>query len=106
MEIAVGADHYGLPLKQALPDYQRGLHHDVVDFGCHSADPLDHPDVAIEVADPIQAVHFDLIGAFGRYRHARAVQIVCRATQVRTADRTCRTRSVSIVSAFGPVRNG
>lgn len=59
MEIAVGADHYGFPLKQALADYLRALHHDVVDFGCHSADPVDYPDVAVEVAEAVAAGRFD-----------------------------------------------
>lgn len=59
MEIAVGADHLGFPLKQALVDYLRGLHHDVVDFGCHSAEPVDYPDVAIEVAEAVAAGRFD-----------------------------------------------
>lgn len=59
MEIAVGADHYGFPLKEALADYLRGLHHDVVDFGCHSADPVDYPDVAVEVAEAVAAGRFD-----------------------------------------------
>jgi ribose 5-phosphate isomerase B len=59
MQIAVGADHLGYPLKEAVADYLRGLHHDVVDFGCHSADPVDYPDVAVEVADAVAAGRFD-----------------------------------------------
>ena len=59
MEIAVGADNLGFPLKQALADYLRGLHHEVVDFGCDSADPVDYPDVAIQVADAVAAGRFD-----------------------------------------------
>jgi len=59
MEIAVGADHLGFPLKEALADYLRGLKYDVVDFGCHSADPVDYPDVAIEVAEAVAAGRFD-----------------------------------------------
>ena len=59
MEIAVGADHLGYPLKQALADYLRGLHHDVVDFGCDSTDPVDYPDVAIKVAEAVAAGRFE-----------------------------------------------
>lgn len=59
MEIAVGADHLGFPLKQAVADYLRELHHDVVDFGCHSAEPVDYPDVAIEVAEAVAAGRFN-----------------------------------------------
>jgi ribose 5-phosphate isomerase B len=59
MEIAIGADHLGFPLKQILADHLRALHHEVVDFGCHSADPVDYPDVAIEVANAVAAGRFD-----------------------------------------------
>ena len=59
MEIAVGADHLGFPLKEAVADYLRGLQYDVVDFGCNSAEPVDYPDVAIEVAEAIAAGRFD-----------------------------------------------
>jgi ribose 5-phosphate isomerase B len=59
MEIAIGADHLGFPLKQILADYLRGLHHDVVDFGCNAPDPVDYPDVAIEVAEAVAAGRFD-----------------------------------------------
>lgn len=59
MEIAVGADHLGFPLKEALADYLRSRHHEVVDFGCHSTEPVDYPDVAIEVAEAVAAGRFD-----------------------------------------------
>ena len=59
MEIAVGADHYGFPLKEALTAYLRGLHHDVVDFGCDSEEPVDYPDVAVVVAQAVAAGRFD-----------------------------------------------
>jgi ribose 5-phosphate isomerase B len=59
MEIAVGADHYGFPLKQALVEYLRGLGHDVVDYGCTTTEPVDYPDVAVEVAEAVAVGRFD-----------------------------------------------
>lgn len=59
MEIAVGADHYGFALKEALADYLRGLDYEVADFGCGSAEPVDYPDVAVEVARAVAAGRFD-----------------------------------------------
>ena len=60
MEIAIGADDLGFPLKEALAAHLRDLGHEVVDFGCHSTDPVDYPDVAVEVARAVAA------GRFGR----------------------------------------
>src|SRR5262245_247219 len=59
MEIAVGSDHLGFPLKQVLADYLRELQYDVVDYGCHSQDAVDYPDVAIEVAEAVAARRFE-----------------------------------------------
>ena len=49
--VAVGSDEAGFRLKGILIDLLRaeeGL--EVVDYGCHSEDPVDYPDVAFEVA--------------------------------------------------------
>jgi ribose 5-phosphate isomerase B len=59
IEIAVGADHLGYPLKEALSDYLRELRYDVIDFGCYSQDEVDYPDVAIEVAEAVATRRFD-----------------------------------------------
>jgi ribose 5-phosphate isomerase B len=50
MRIAVGSDHAGYTLKQAVAEVLRGDGHDVTDFGAHSPDPVDYPDVAEAVA--------------------------------------------------------
>jgi ribose 5-phosphate isomerase B len=59
MKIAVGADHLGLPLKDALSRHLGELGHEVVDFGVRSADPVDYPDVAIEVAEAVADGRFE-----------------------------------------------
>ena len=49
--VALGSDEAGFRLKGILIDLleqEEGL--EVVDFGCHSEDPVDYPDVAFEVA--------------------------------------------------------
>ncbi len=53
--IVIGADHYGLDLKNALRDYLREKGLDVVDLGVETEDPVDYPDVAVELAKNIQA---------------------------------------------------
>lgn len=49
--VAIGSDEAGFRLKGILVDLleqEEGL--EVADFGCHSEDPVDYPDVAFEVA--------------------------------------------------------
>jgi len=59
MKIALGADHLGLPLKDALSRHLDELGYEVVDFGVRSADPVDYPDVAVEVAEAVADGRFE-----------------------------------------------
>ena len=52
--VAIGSDEAGFRLKAILVDLlqqEEGL--EVVDFGCHSEDPVDYPDVAFELANAV-----------------------------------------------------
>ena len=49
MKIAIGSDHAGFGLKQQVVPLVKSLGHEVVDFGTHSADPVDYPDFAEKV---------------------------------------------------------
>jgi ribose 5-phosphate isomerase B len=53
MRIAVGSDHGGFELKQILIDHLKSLHHESIDVGCYSKEPVDYPDLAAEVAHKI-----------------------------------------------------
>ena len=55
MRIAIGADHHGFELKELLKDHMTVRGHEVVDFGCHSADEVDYPDIAVRVAQDVAA---------------------------------------------------
>jgi ribose 5-phosphate isomerase B len=48
--IAVGADHGGFKMKEELKTFLKELGHQVHDFGTHSEDPVDYPDLAYAVA--------------------------------------------------------
>ncbi|MGQ9489790.1 MAG: ribose 5-phosphate isomerase B [Anaerolineae bacterium] len=48
--VAIGADHGGYALKEALKPHLQSLGYEVVDCGTHSTDPVDYPDVAYAVA--------------------------------------------------------
>jgi ribose 5-phosphate isomerase B len=48
--IAIGADHGGYSLKEALKPHLQTLGYEVVDCGAHNTDPVDYPDIAYAVA--------------------------------------------------------
>jgi ribose 5-phosphate isomerase B len=49
-KIALGADHGGFEMKEALKGFLDELHCDYQDFGTNSLDPVDYPDIAHAVA--------------------------------------------------------
>jgi ribose 5-phosphate isomerase B len=49
--LAIGADHGGYPLKEALKGYLRELGHEVVDCGTGGTEAVDYPDFALAVAE-------------------------------------------------------
>lgn len=54
MKIAIGADHNGYDLKEAVKTHIEALGHEVEDFGCHHCAETDYPDVAAKVGKSIQ----------------------------------------------------
>jgi len=59
VRIALGCDHRGLKLKQAIMSLLIELGHDYEDFGCYSGDPVDYPDIAKQVAEAVASGKFD-----------------------------------------------
>jgi ribose 5-phosphate isomerase B len=57
--IVVASDHFGLPLKNALRDYLRGLGYTVHDLGVDSGDPVDYPDVAETLSEAVRQGKYD-----------------------------------------------
>ncbi|OGL07143.1 MAG: ribose 5-phosphate isomerase B [Candidatus Rokubacteria bacterium RIFCSPLOWO2_02_FULL_68_19] len=51
--IALGADHAGWELKEALKAWLIENGHQILDFGTHSPDSVDYPDYALEVAESV-----------------------------------------------------
>ncbi|MDO7847914.1 ribose 5-phosphate isomerase B [Hymenobacter sp. M29] len=60
MKLALGSDHAGFAHKEMLRDWLRAQGHDVQDFGTHSADSMDYPDVAHPLSAAVEAGIFDL----------------------------------------------
>jgi ribose 5-phosphate isomerase B len=48
--LALGADHGGFALKEALKEFVSGLGYSIIDCGTHSTEPVDYPDFAYAVA--------------------------------------------------------
>ena len=54
LRLAIGSDHGGFQLKRSLTRTLTEMGHPVIDCGCHSTDPVDYPDLALEVARAIR----------------------------------------------------
>ncbi|NNN06081.1 MAG: ribose 5-phosphate isomerase B [Elusimicrobia bacterium] len=68
MKVVVGSDHGGFAAKAFIKKTIQALGHEVVDFGCHSTDAVDYPDIAQLVAEAVARGEFDkgvLIDGFG-----------------------------------------
>jgi ribose 5-phosphate isomerase B len=59
MKVALGADHLGYPLKESVKAHLLELGHEVVDYGVFDEQPVDYPDVAIQVARDVAGGTFD-----------------------------------------------
>jgi len=53
MRVVIGADHAGFELKGIIIDRLTQAGHEVLDVGTHSPEPVDYPDYARAVAEPI-----------------------------------------------------
>ena len=60
MKIAVGCDHGGFQVAEALRAYLKENQIDYVDFGTHSTDSVDYPLIALEVAKAVSGGEADL----------------------------------------------
>ena len=68
MRVVIGSDHGGFAAKAFIKKAVQALGHEVVDFGCHTTDAVDYPDVAQLVAEAVVSGAYDkgiLIDGFG-----------------------------------------
>lgn len=102
--IAVGADHGGVELKNAIVEALKGAGHEVVDHGTHGGESVDYSDYANEVARAVNEERVDrgiLVCTSGvgvcltsnRFRDVRAAN-------VRTVDEAKLTRSHNDVNVL------
>lgn len=50
MKVAVGCDHAGFPVKEAVEEQVKALGHEVLDMGTYNTQSVDYPDFAAKVA--------------------------------------------------------
>ena len=59
MRVAIGSDHAGYALKQLLIEELEALGDEVTDFGAHSEESVDYPDIAIPLSERVSEGGFD-----------------------------------------------
>ncbi len=59
MRIAIGSDHAGFAMKQAIAGLLSELGHSYEDFGCFNSNSVDYPDIARPVAEVVSQKKFD-----------------------------------------------
>lgn len=59
MKLAIGSDHGGFRLKEAIKTYLLAHDYEVTDFGTESEDSCDYPDFALPVAKAVAKGEYD-----------------------------------------------
>lgn len=59
LHIAIGCDHKGLGAKQFIAGLVGEKGHTYQDFGCHTSESVDYPDIAKEVAEAVAEGDFE-----------------------------------------------
>ncbi len=59
MKIAIGSDHGGINHKAYIKNYLTENGYEVSDFGTHTADSVDYPDIAKELSVAVRDEDFD-----------------------------------------------
>jgi len=59
MRVALGCDHRGFRIKQAIMEFLPKLNHSYHDFGCYSTDSVDYPDIAQQVGEAVASGGFE-----------------------------------------------
>lgn len=94
MRIAIGSDHAGFPLKEAVREELERLGHEVVDVGTTSAsESVDYPDFAIPVAERVasgEAERGVVVCATGIGASIAANKVAGVRASVVTSDETAR----------------
>jgi ribose 5-phosphate isomerase B len=108
MRIAIGNDHRGFALKQAISGLLKGLGHEIRDFGSYDSESVDYPDYALPVAEAVSSGKYDYgvlicstgIGmciAANKVKNIRAA--LCRSTKDAARSRQHNNANIVCLSA-------
>jgi ribose 5-phosphate isomerase B len=73
MRIALGTDHAGFHLKEAVKELLEQLGHEVLDFGCYSPENCDYPDYVMPAARAVSEETCDRAVVFGGSGNGEAI---------------------------------
>ena len=59
MKVAIGCDHGGFHLKETIKEVLKDMQIEFTDFGTHSTESVDYPDIAAPVAKAVAAGEYD-----------------------------------------------
>jgi ribose 5-phosphate isomerase B len=59
MKVAIGADHAGFQLKETVKKLLKRMNIETVDFGTHSTESVDYPDIGAKVAESVSQNNAD-----------------------------------------------
>jgi ribose 5-phosphate isomerase B len=59
VRIGIGSDHRGCEIKELVIKLLTDEGYDYKDFGCYDKNPVDYPDIAVQVAEAIVKGEFD-----------------------------------------------
>ncbi len=59
MKIGIGCDHNGYNFKEIIKEHLKESEFEIIDYGCHSCNAVDYPDVAFEVSKDIGEKRID-----------------------------------------------
>lgn len=59
MKIVIGSDHGGYFLKEHIKRYLQEKEYHIEDFGTHTSESVDYPDIAVKVADAVVEGEYD-----------------------------------------------
>ena len=66
MKIGIGADHRGYWLKSSIADFLAKNGHKVIDYGTHSEESVDYPEIALQCAQDLQKrnIEFGILSCY------------------------------------------
>ena len=82
IKFGIAADHAGYELKEELKKYLAAKGYEATDYGTHSTESMDYPDVAHPLGEAIEKGEFPFgiaICGSGRYQHDRQQASGCKS---------------------------